>query len=108
MVCKIHRAKTQDHLGTRRATRKIAVKSVTTPWITEYLEYLFLQSSSRNTTRENKVKRLIEKFENHKHKESFIQDVTQKEKINKFSIESQDLIADMNNNEIFEFCEKSS
>ena len=72
------------------------------------LEYLFLQSSSRNTTRENKVKKLIEKFENHKHKESFIQDLRQTEKINKFSKESQDLIADMNNTEIFELCENSS
>ena len=59
----------------------------------------------QNTTRENKVKRLIEKFENHKQKESFIQDLRQTEKINKFSRESQDLIADMNNTEIFEFCE---
>ena len=62
----------------------------------------------RKTTRENKVKRLIEKFENHKHKESFIQDLRQTEKINKFSKESQDLITDMNNTEIFELCENSS
>ena len=62
----------------------------------------------QNTTRENKVKRLIEKFENHKHKESFIQDVRQTEKINKFSRESQDLIADLRHTEIFEFCENSS
>ena len=31
----------------------------------------------QNTTRENKVKRLIDKLENHKHKESFIQDLRQ-------------------------------
>ena len=36
----------------------------------------------QNTIRENKVKRLIEKFENHKHKESFIQDLSQTQKIN--------------------------
>ena len=60
------------------------------------------------TIRENKVKRLIEKFENHKHKESFIQDLRQTEKINKFSKYSQDLIADLNNTEIFELCENSS
>ena len=59
----------------------------------------------QNTTRENKVKRLIEKFENHKHKKSLIQDSRQTEKINKFSKESQDLIGDMNNTEIFELCE---
>ena len=52
----------------------------------------------QNTTRENKVKRLIEKFENHKHKDSFIQNLRQTEKINKCSKELQDLIADMNNN----------
>ena len=62
----------------------------------------------QNTIRENKVKRLIAKFENHKNKESFIQDLRQTEKINKFSKESQELIADMNNTEIFELCEISS
>ena len=62
----------------------------------------------QNTTRENKAKRLIEKFENHKHKESFTQDLSQTQKINKPSRESQDLIADMNNTEIFEFFENSS
>ena len=62
----------------------------------------------QNTTRENKVKRLIEKFENHKRKESSIQDLSQTQKINKFSKEPQDLIADLNNTEIFELCENSS
>ena len=46
-IHKIHKAKTQVHLGNHQAIRKVKVKSVTTPWITEYLEYLFLQSSSR-------------------------------------------------------------
>ena len=62
----------------------------------------------QDSTRENKVKKLIEKFENHKHKESFLQDLSQAQKINKFSKESQDLLADMNNSEIFELCENSS
>ena len=62
----------------------------------------------QDTTRENKVKKLIEKFENHKQKESFLQDLSQTQKINKFSRESQDLIADLNNTEIFELCENSS
>ena len=39
----------------------------------------------QDTTRENKVKRLIEKLENHQHKESFHQDLSQTQKINKFS-----------------------
>ena len=59
----------------------------------------------QNTTRKNKVKRLIE---NHPNKESFQQDLSQTQKINKFCKESQDLIADMINTEIFELCENSS
>ena len=62
----------------------------------------------QNTIRENKVKRLIEQFENHKNKKSLFQDLKQTGKINKFSKESQDLIADMNSTEIFELCENSS
>ena len=50
----------------------------------------------------NKVKRLIKQFD------SLSQDLKQTQKINKFSKESQDLIADMNNTEIFELCENSS
>ena len=62
----------------------------------------------QDTARDNKVKKLIEKFENHKYKESFLQDLSQTQKINKFSKESQDLTADLNNTEIFELCENSS
>ena len=46
--------------------------------------------------------------ENHTHEESFIQDLSLPQKINKFSKESQDVIADLNNTEIFELCEHSS
>ena len=49
----------------------------------------------QDTTRENKVKKLIEKFEKHQQKESFLQDLSQTQKINKFSKESQDLIAEL-------------
>ena len=62
----------------------------------------------QNTIRENKAKRLIEKFENHKNKKSLIHDLTQTQNINKFGKESQDLIADLNNTEIFELCENNS
>ena len=62
----------------------------------------------QNTNRKDKVKNLIENFENHQHKESFLQDLSQTQKINKFSKESQDLIIDMNNTEIFELCKNSS
>ena len=61
----------------------------------------------QDTTRENKVKKLIEKFENHNNKESFIQDLSQTQKINKISKESH-WIADLNNTEIVELCKNSS
>ena len=61
----------------------------------------------QNTNRQNKVKKLIEKFENRQHKESFLQDLSQTQKINKFSKDSQDLIAEMNT-EILELRENSS
>ena len=61
----------------------------------------------QDTTRENKVKKLIEKFEN-QHKESFHQDLRHTQKINKFSEQPKDLIADINNTEITELCENSS
>ena len=54
------------------------------------------------------VKQLIQKFENHPNKESFIQDFKQTKEINECSKESQDLIADMHNTEIFELSETSS
>ena len=56
----------------------------------------------------DKVKELIEKFENHPNKESLLQDFKQTKDINKFSEKSQELIADMNNTEIFELFEKSN
>ena len=62
----------------------------------------------QDTNRNDKVKKLIEKFENHPNKESFQQDFKQTKEINKFSEKSQELIADMNNTEIFELCETSS
>ena len=49
-----------------------------------------------------------QQFENHPNKESFLQDLGQTEKINKFSEKSQMLIADVNNTDIFELCETSS
>ena len=59
----------------------------------------------QDKNRKDKVKKLIEKFEN---QDSFLQDLKQTKEINKFSEKSQELIADMNNTEIFELCETSS
>ena len=64
----------QDHLGTNQADRGALGKPGTPPLTTEFLKYFFLTVEPQDTTREKKVKRLIEKFENHKHKESFVQD----------------------------------
>ena len=58
----------------------------------------------QDLNRKDKVKALIQQFENHPNKESFPQELKQTEKINKFSVKSRELIADMNNSEIFE-CE---
>ena len=57
----------------------------------------------QDINRKDKVKTLIQLFENHPNKESFLLDLKQTEKINKFSEKSQKLIADMNNTGIFEF-----
>ena len=62
----------------------------------------------QGTNRKDKVKKLIQQFESHPNKESFFQDLNQTQKTNKFSKESLELIADMNNTEIFELCENSS
>ena len=107
MVNNFHKAKTQDHLGNHQAIRKVAEKSVTS---LDHRKSGVLPSAveQQDAPRGNKVKKLIEKFENHKHKESFLQDLSQTQKINKFSRESQDLIADLNSTEIFELFENSS
>ena len=62
----------------------------------------------QDTNRRDTVKKLIQQFASHPNKESFLQDLNKTEEINKFSDKSHKLIADMNNTEIFEFCETSS
>ena len=104
MVHKIHKAKTQDHLVTKQADPKCLGKLGATLWMGVPLSAVVEQ---QDTHRKDKATQLIEKFENHPKKESFIQDFKQTKEINEFSKESQDLIADMNNTEIFELCETS-
>ena len=53
------------------------------------------------------VAKLIEKFESHKYNEQFLQDMSQTQKINKFSEASQKLLKDKNQTEIFELCENT-
>ena len=47
-------------------------------------------------------------FEKHQHKEQFRKDTSQKQEIKRISEESQQLLEDMNQTEIFEFCENSA
>ena len=56
------------------------------------------------THRKDNVQKLIGKFGKDPNKES----LPQTKEINEFSKKSQELIADMNNSEIFELCETSS
>ena len=69
--------------------------------------FLSAVEAAEHNTREQSQK-VDSEVRDHNHFVSYIQDLSQTEKINKFSNESQDLVADMNNTEIFELCEHSS
>ena len=62
----------------------------------------------QDARRQNNVTQLIEMPEKHQRKEQFLEVMSQKQEINKFSEESQQLLADMNQTEIFEHCENSA
>ena len=62
----------------------------------------------QDARRENNVTKLSEMFEKHQHKEQFLEDVSQKQEIIRFSEESQKLFDDMNQTEILELCENSA
>ena len=62
----------------------------------------------QDARRQNNVTKLIEMSEKHRHKEQFLKDMSQKQEINKFNEESQQLLDDMNQTEIFELCENSA
>ena len=57
--------------------------------------------------RQHTVAKLIEKFESHKYKEQFLQDMSQTQKINRFSEASQKLLTDMSQTDIFQLCENT-
>ena len=98
MACKIHKTKTQDHLGNHLVTRKVTVKpfNSTVDHRTDGVPLSAVEPQN-NTIRENKVKRLVENLKNHKNKDLHTRDSRHTEKINQFSKESKDL----NNIEIF-------
>ena len=65
-------------------------------------------AQQQDEQRQHKVAKLTEKFESHQHKEQFLKDVSQTQKINRFSDASQKLLQDMDQTEIFELCENST
>ena len=50
----------------------------------------------------------MEMFEKRRHKKKFLQDMSRKQEINRFSEESPNLLEDMNRTEIIEFCVNSA
>ena len=62
----------------------------------------FSAVEQQDTNRKETVKKLIQQFENHPNKESFVQDLNKTGKIHKFREDSKKLITDMSNTEIFE------
>ena len=62
----------------------------------------------QDARRQNNVTKLAEMLKKHQHKEQFLKDMSQKQEINRFSEESQKLLEDMNQTQIFEFCENSA
>ena len=67
-----------------------------------------LSTVQQHEQRQHTVAKLIEMFELHQHKEQFLNDMSQTQEINRFSEASQKLLQDMDQTEIFEFCENST
>ena len=60
------------------------------------------------TNRRETVRQFVEQFKNHPNRKRLLKHFEKSEEINHFSQESKDLITEMCNTEIFEFCETSS
>ena len=99
---KICLVKEQDHLGKHKAKYEAPGRPDATSWTTESQAYLSQRFKSRMIKKRQTVAKLIEKFESHKYKEQFLQDMSQTQKINRFSAASQKLPKDLNQTEIFE------
>ena len=102
---KIYQVKKQDHLGKHK--NEVRSFRETRCNIVDYWIPGISLNGSRAGRTKTTVAKLIEKFESHKYKEQFLQDVSQTQKINRFSEASQRLLKDMNQTEIFELCENS-
>ena len=72
------------------------------------VDYRIPGIEQQDTHRKDKVKRLIEKFENHPNKKNLLSRLQADEGDQRVQREVEELIADMNNTEIFELCETSS
>ena len=98
----------QDHLGKHKAKYEAPGRPDATSWTTESQAYLSQRFNSRMDKKRQTVAKLIEKFESDKYKEQFLQDMSQTQKINRFSVASEKLLKDMNQTEIFELCDVGS
>ena len=108
MDSKINKNMTQEHLVTTQAHRRVPGKPGATMLTAEYPAYPHSSVEQQDTNRRDTVKKLIQQFESHPNKQSFLQDLNKTGEIFKLSEKSEKLIADMNNTEIFELCETSS
>ena len=98
LVTKIYKAKTQDHLGNHQAIRKVAEKLCNNTVENKYLEYLFLQSSSRIQHARTRSRGWSRSSRTTNIRNYSFRDLSQTQKINKFSKESQDLTAPRSSN----------
>ena len=106
---RINLMKKHENPQTTRAHRKEVTEKPAAATLTDRVPGILHSTvQQQDTNRKETVKRLIQQFENHPNKESFLQDLNKTEKMNKFSEESKKLITDMGNTEIFELCETSS
>ena len=108
MDSRINLIKKQENPQTTKAHPAVTGKPAATTSITEYQAYLNLPSNHRTRIAGKRSKKLIQQFENHANKESFLKELNKTEEINEFSEESKKLITDINNTEIFELSENPS
>ena len=96
VVPKIYLYKKQDHFGNRNKMRRATEKPEALMLTTEDQVYRSQRRNCRMHGDKDNVTKLIEMFEKHQHKEQFLNDMSRKQEINRFSEESQKLLVDMN------------
>ena len=106
----INLIKKQEHPQTTKAHWEVTEKPAAATLTAECQACLILQSNNmtRIAKKKKTVKKLIQQFENHPNKESFLQDLNKTAMNDKFSEESKKLITDMDHTEISELCETLS